>query len=216
MKRDDMTHRQSEIYQYIVRFIKERGISPSIRDIQRDMKISSTSVVAYNLDVLEKLGKIIRNDKISRGISVPGLLPTALYDSGKPVPLLGVITAGSPLPDPEEINRESADKILVPADIVPPERLDRVFALKVRGHSMIDALIDDGDIVLIRAQETADNGQIVAAWLVDENATTLKRFYLEQGRVRLQPANPTMEPIYTSPDNVQIKGRLIGVIRSLL
>ncbi len=216
MKRDDMTHRQSEIYQYIVRFIKERGISPSIRDIQRDMKISSTSVVAYNLDVLEKLGKIIRNDKISRGISVPGLLPTALYDSGKPVPLLGVITAGSPLPDPEEINRESADKILVPADIVPPERLDRVFALKVRGYSMIDALIDDGDIVLIRAQETADNGQIVAAWLVDENATTLKRFYLEQGRVRLQPANPTMEPIYTSPDNVQIKGRLIGVIRSLL
>jgi repressor LexA len=130
--------------------------------------------------------------------------------------LLGTITAGSPLPDPEEIDINRAEQVVVPADVVPPERLNNVYALKVRGQSMIDALIDDGDIVLLRQQETAENGQMVAAWLIDENAVTLKKFYLEDGRVRLQPANSTMQPIYTSPDNVRIRGRVIGVLRSLM
>lgn len=215
MRRHEMSDRQAEIYQYIVRFIKERGISPSIRDIQRDLHISSTSVVSYNLDVLEKLGKIVRNDKISRGISLPGMVPALLRNDVGRVPLLGTITAGSPLPDPEEIDINRAEQVVVPADVVPPERLNNVYALKVRGQSMIDALIDDGDIVLLRQQETAENGQMVAAWLIDENAVTLKKFYLEDGRVRLQPANSTMQPIYTSPDNVRIRGRVIGVLRSL-
>jgi repressor LexA len=216
MRKHEMSDRQAEIYQYIVRFIRERGISPSIRDIQRDLHISSTSVVSYNLDVLEKLGKIVRNDKISRGISLPGLTPTMLRNEIGRVPLLGTITAGSPLPDPEEIDISRAEQIVVPADVVPPERLTNVYALKVRGQSMIDALIDDGDIVLLRQQETAENGQMVAAWLIDENAVTLKKFYREEGRIRLQPANSTMQPIYTHPDNVRIRGRVIGVLRSLI
>ncbi|MEF3273753.1 MAG: transcriptional repressor LexA [Chloroflexus sp.] len=216
MPRREMSDKQKKIFEYIVNYIKERGISPSIRDIQHHLNISSTSVVSYNLDVLEKLGKIIRNDKISRGISVPGLsLELMNQDAGR-VPLLGVITAGSPLPDPEDIDLSQAEQITVPADIIPPNRLNGVYALRVRGQSMIDALIDDGDFVLLRFQETADNGQMVAVRLIDENAVTLKKFYREDGRIRLQPANATMQPIYTSPENVRIQGRVIGVLRSLL
>jgi repressor LexA len=92
-------------------------------------------------------------------------------------------------------------------------RLDRLYALRVKGTSMIDALINDGDLVIMEAQETAENGQTVAAWLKSEQEATLKRFYMEEGRVRLQPANSTMSPIFTDPDNVEIKGRVIGVIR---
>ena len=115
------------------------------------------------------------------------------------MPLLGVITAGSPLPGPEEIAAESAETIEVPAELAPPEKLKDVYALRVRGQSMIGALIDDGDIVLLRYQETAENGQMVAARIEDENSVTLKRFYKEGNRVKLQPANSTMEPIYVTP-----------------
>jgi repressor LexA len=103
----------------------------------------------------------------------------------------------------------------VPPDIAPADKLQDVYALRVRGQSMIDALIDDGDIVLMRYQETAENGQTVAAMLIDENSVTLKKFYHEGKRIRLQPANTTMEPIYTNPDNIRIQGRVVGVLRSL-
>jgi repressor LexA len=98
--------------------------------------------------------------------------------------------------------------------VVPTNRITDVYALKVRGTSMIDALIDDGDIVLLRQQPTAENGQTVAVRLLDENAVTLKQFYNEGERIRLQPANQTMEPIFTNPDNVIIHGRVVGVLRS--
>lgn len=208
---DGLSQRQERILSFIREFWRENGYSPSIRDIQHALKISSTSVVAYNLNILKEKGMIDRDGRVSRGITLPGIA-----SSGVQVPLLGVITAGSPLPDPEEVDVTAAEKITVPADIAPPEKLRDVFALRVRGLSMIDALIDDGDIVLLRRQDTAENGQMVAALLVDENAVTLKKFYHEGDRVRLQPANATMQPIYTRPDNVRIQGRVVGVIRSLL
>jgi repressor LexA len=89
-----------------------------------------------------------------------------------------------------------------------------LFALRVKGQSMIDAFIDDGDVVVLKQQETCENGETVAVWLKDERETTLKKFYLEGERVRLQPANTTMEPIYTPAENVEIQGRLVGVVRS--
>ena len=207
--------RQEQIYNYIVHFIEDRGYSPAIRDIQHELNISSTSVVAYNLKVLEERGMITRDDKISRGIS----LPTAGTGAARQlvaVPMLGVITAGQGLPDPEDVDVAVAERIGIPADILPIDRLKDVFALKVRGTSMIDALIGDGDIVLVKRQETAENGQTVAALLVDENAVTLKRFFQEGKRVRLQPANPLMEPIYSTPDNVRIQGLVVGVVRNLI
>lgn len=214
---NELSPRQEKILNYIQEFMQKNGYPPAIRDIQNDLNISSTSVVAYNLKALQDKGKISRDGKVSRGITLPNMLPMSgqVGASTHRVPLLGVITAGSPLPDPEQVDVASAEKIEVPADIAPPEKLRDVYALRVRGQSMIDALIDDGDIVLMRRQETAENGQMVAAMIVDENAVTLKKFYLEDNRVRLQPANSTMEPIYTSPDNVRIQGRVVGVLRSL-
>jgi SOS-response transcriptional repressor, LexA len=214
---DGLSQRQEKILGYIQEFLQKNGYPPAIRDIQNDLKISSTSVVAYNLKALQEKGKITRDNKVSRGITLPNMVPTPVpaMESSFTVPLLGVITAGSPLPDPEEVDVKTAERIEVPADLASADKLKDVFALRVRGQSMIDALIDDGDIVLLRRQETADNGQMVAAMIVDENAVTLKKFYHEGNRIRLQPANSTMQPIYTTPDNVRIQGRVVGVLRSM-
>jgi repressor LexA len=213
---DGLSQRQERILKYIEQFLVQNGYPPSIRDIQTDLDISSTSVVAYNLRILENKGKINRQDKVSRGITVPtSTVALSKRSTFTRVPLLGVITAGAPLPDPEDISSDSAEKIEVPSQVLPEEKLQDVYALQVRGHSMIDALIDDGDIVLLRYQSTADNGQMVAARLIGENAVTLKKFYNEGSRIRLQPANVTMDPIYASIDNVRIEGRVVGVLRNL-
>jgi len=213
---DSLSVRQKDILNYIEDFMARRGFPPAIRQIQETLGISSTSVVAYNLKALEGKGMLKREGKVSRGITIPQAAPARLSrQHGTQVPLLGVITAGQPLPNPEEISAEAAETIDVPADVAPAERLQDVYALKVRGHSMIDALIDDGDIVLIRYQETAENGQMIAARIEDDNAVTLKKFYKEGGRVRLQPANVTMDPIYVDAANVSIQGRVVGVLRQM-
>jgi repressor LexA len=213
---DALSNRQRDILNYIEDFVQDHGYPPAIRQIQDKLSISSTSVVAYNLKALEQKGLLKRQGKVSRGITIPQTTPVRL--SGREtahVPLLGVITAGQPLPDPEDTTGESAELIEVPSDVAPSEKLKDVYALRVRGTSMIDALIDDGDIVLLRYQETAENGQMVAARLKEDNSVTLKKFYREGGRVRLQPANSTMDPIYADAANVQIQGRVVGVLRSM-
>lgn len=214
---DSLSSRQEKILGYIHEFIYKNGYPPAIRDIQSYLKISSTSVVAYNLKALQEKGKITRDNKVSRGITVPQLVPapSPLAMPGFFVPMLGVITAGSPLPDPEQVDVESAERVEVPAELGSLEKLKDVYALRVRGYSMIDALINDNDVVLLRRQQTAENGQMVAARLEDENSVTLKLFYNEGSRIRLQPANVTMEPIYVSPTNVRIEGRVVGVLRSM-
>ena len=211
-----LSNRQREILSYIEGFVQDHGYPPAIRHIQDKLNISSTSVVAYNLKALEQKGLLRRQGKVSRGITIPQMSPVRL--SGREtthVPLLGVITAGQPLPDPEDTSSDSAELIEVPADVAPAEKLKDVYALRVRGTSMIDALIDDGDIVLLRYQETAENGQMVAARIKEDNSFTLKKFYREGGRVRLQPANSTMDPIFVDSANVQIQGRVVGVLRSM-
>ena len=215
---DVLSNRQKDILDYIEDFVQDHGYPPAIRQIQEQLDISSTSVVAYNLKALESKGMIKREGKVSRGITMSDATPmnNAGRRRGALVPLLGVITAGSPLPGPEEVAAESAETIEIPAELAAPEKLKDVYALRVRGQSMIDALIDDGDIVLLRYQETAENGQMVAARIEDENAVTLKRFYKEGNRVKLQPANSTMEPIYVDAANVSIQGRVVGVLRQML
>lgn len=213
---DGLSPRQRDIFTYIEDFVDRHGYPPAIRQIQEKLQISSTSVVAYNLKALETKGLLKREGKVSRGITIPQTTPVRIsYRDSLQVPLLGVITAGQPLPDPEDTSSGSTEMIDVPADIAPTEQLAAVYALRVRGHSMIDALIDDGDIVLLRYQETAENGQMVAARIEDENSVTLKRFYKEGTRVRLQPANVTMEPIYVDATNVRIQGRVVGVLRQM-
>ncbi len=222
-----LSARQNKILGMIRDFVTEYGYPPSIRQIGEAADISSTSVVSYNLGVLQRKGLLARDPEVSRGLRLveedEDAIPVAEQDGYLPrgvpapflVPLLGVIAAGEPIPAP--------DSDFIPTDYeqiaLPPEmvRHEDIYALRVRGTSMIDALISDGDIVVMQYQQSAENGDMVAAWLKDEKATTLKRIYWEQDHkmVRLQPANPLMDPIYVHPGNLEIQGKVIGVLRIL-
>ncbi|MDP9469421.1 MAG: transcriptional repressor LexA [Chloroflexota bacterium] len=209
----DLSRRQRAILDFIEGFLRENDYPPTIRDIQRELGISSTSVVDYNLKVLEDRALIRRNRNISRGIELVG------RSSGRhnivAIPVIGQIAAGLPIPVPGDLEgSDAAETIELSSELLPETR--DLFALRVKGHSMVDALINDGDIVLLRHQETCENGETVAVWIKDAKETTLKRFYHEGERVRLQPANVTMEPIYTSADNVEIQGKLVSVVRAVV
>lgn len=208
-----LSQRQRAILDYIERFLDENGYPPTIREIQHDLNISSTSVVDYNLNVLEQRNLIRRNRNISRGIELVGR--RSAEKRVVRIPLVGQIAAGQPLPVLEEVDPATVnDHIELSVDLLGKQQ-DGLFALRVKGFSMIDALIGDGDIVVLRRQQTAENGETVAVWLRREQETTLKRFYHEGDRIRLQPANAMMDPIYTTPDNVEIQGKLVTVLRSV-
>jgi len=170
--------------------------------------LSSTAVVQHHLKVLESEHQIERDSKVFRSIQLPDRKNTIR------VPLLGTIAAGSPIPvmTSDTWHTEAVDTLELSGEIT---RGKDVFALKVSGQSMIDALIDDGDIVLLEPVKKVENGDMVAAWLIKEEEVTLKRFYKEDSRVRLQPANSQMKPIYTDLTNVDIQGRVVAVIRTL-
>ena len=193
---------------FIHGFIDERGYSPTVRDILKGCSISSTAVVQYHLDVLEKEGRIHRDPEIFRSIRLSEKKASVM------IPVLGTIAAGTPIPVPNSDNwtDQAVDMLELPQDMVGKKP---VFALKVKGQSMIDALIDDGDIVLMEAADSAENGEMVAVWLKDREEVTLKRFFARKDKVILQPANQTMKPIEQRADNVEIQGKVIGVIRKL-
>jgi repressor LexA len=207
----DLSRRQQAILDFIERFLDENDYPPTIRDIQSELGISSTSVVDYNLKVLEQRNLIRRNSKISRGIELVG------RQSGRrnvvAIPVIGQIAAGQPIPVPGDLEESDAAELVELGGELVPDNGRNLFALRVKGLSMIDALINDGDVVVLRKQETCENGETVAVWLKDQRETTLKKFYLEGDKVRLQPANATMEPIYTPASNVEIQGRLVTVLR---
>jgi len=201
---------RAEILEFIRSFIEKNGYSPTIGEIQRKLGISSKSVVNHHLNALEKEGSLKRDSQITRGISVSGL-----GSRTRSVPLLGTIAAGQPIPVPTEETWHTIalDTVEVPADFLPSG--SRAYALRVKGASMIDALVDDGDVVVLDATSSADDGEMVAAWIADQKETTLKKLYREKGRIRLQPANRTMAPIYVAPDNIQVQGKVIAVLRRI-
>ncbi|UCH87042.1 MAG: repressor LexA [Dehalococcoidia bacterium] len=209
----DLSPKQQSILRFIRQFIDEHDYPPSIRQIQDGCSISSTSVVDYNLKKLEGDGYIRRDREVSRAIELlerGGRRPRALA-----VPIIGQIAAGQPIPVPTAdtwSNIDHSESIEVTRDMVGNRR--NVYGLRVKGTSMIDALVNDGDIVLMEAATTADNGDMVAAWLKREQEATLKRFYHERDRIRLQPANQTMAPIYTDPANVEVQGKVLLTIHS--
>ena len=209
-----LSERQNKILSFLKTFAIDNGYPPTIREIGEAVGISSTSVVNYNLDALQRTGHIYRDRTISRGIR----LADGIGELSPPVdlikvPLLGRIAAGEPLQVFQDAYDSEVDTIELPRDLVAGD--EGIYALKVKGTSMIDALINDGDIVIMRHTETANNGEMIAAWLRDREETTLKRFYHEGTRIRLQPENQTMSPIYVDPDQVDIKGRVVAVIRRL-
>jgi len=213
-KKEKLSARQQNIVDLIQNFWLDRGYPPSIRDIVAGCGLSSTSVADYNLKILEKKGYIRRHREVSRGIELPVNSATAgnrLY-----IPVIGTIAAGEPIPVPDGDGWDStatADTIEVTRDLVCGR--EGVYALKVKGWSMQDALINDGDIVLMQNANVVENGEMAAVWFKSEREATLKKFYAEDGRIRLQPANSHMQPIYASPENVEVQGRVIAVIRRL-
>ncbi|MFC1914115.1 transcriptional repressor LexA [Chloroflexota bacterium] len=211
----ELSTKQQDMLDFIHRFLADNGYPPSIRDIQSGCGLSSTSVVDYNLDILEKKGHLRRHPEVSRGIE----LVDFSHDSRSwlQVPILGQIAAGQPIPAPTPDTWDiaaDAETLMVIRELTKGR--EEIYALKVQGMSMVDALINDGDMVLMQYTNVVDNGEMAAVWLKAEKEVTLKKVYVEPDRVRLQPANSEMQPIYTKPENVEVQGRVIGVIRQLV
>ena len=206
-----LSDRQRRILDFVERYAREHGYPPSIREIGQAVGISSTSVVDYNLRALEREGMIRRDREVSRGLGLVTKAPASRPKVVR-VPIKGRIAAGEPI----EALEGHEDYLEFTAGTVP----DGCYALQVKGKSMIEDLIDDGDLVVVRPQATADNGDIVVALLMNQSAAsegvaTLKRLYRERGRVRLQPANAAMQPIFVDPDQLQVQGKVVSVIRHL-
>lgn len=209
-----LSPRQQRILSFIRQFLADKSYPPTIRDIVSGCGISSTSVADYNLEILEKEGYIRRHREVSRGIEL--LDGTSGRAFMVVVPVIGQIAAGEPIPVPASDSwniAASSETMEVPRDLVRGR--EDVYALKVKGLSMVDALINDGDIVLMQQASTVENGEMAAVWLKGERTATLKKVYVGADRVRLQPANSQMQPIYVEPDNVEIQGKVIAVIRQL-
>ncbi len=210
-----LTEPQKKVLEILRDYQENMGFPPSIRDIQEKGKFSSTSVVNYYLERLETLGFIERSRQVSRGIRLLNGAPNELMR----IPIVGRIFASEPVPIPStDFSYMDAEHMVdVARNMLPArEKANELFALEVRGDSMIDAMIFDGDIVIMKPAKQARNGEMVAVWLSDKEETSLKYFFLEGGRVRLQPANPNMGPIYIDdPKTVKIQGKVVMVIRQV-
>jgi repressor LexA len=199
-----LSDRQQRMLRFIADYLDEHGRPPTVREIGQAADISSTSVVDYNLRVLEREGHLRRDRELSRGIEL------ATRRTAPTVRVIGRIAAGEPIEaieDPDEV-------VEVPARYAQ----QGCYALRVKGKSMIEDLIDDGDIVIVQPQSTADDGDTVVALITSgaspSGEATLKRLYREGNRVRLQPRNAEMEPIYADPRDLRIQGKVVSVLKN--
>ena len=198
-----LTKRQKEILDFLQVYLEEYGYAPSFEEIARRFGYSSLATVHEHLENLREKGYIRKSYNASRSIEV---MPSGLHVSAVELPLMGTVAAGMPI---EAITDQ--ETMTVPEDFLV--RNGRHYVLRVKGDSMIDEQIRDGDYIIVNSRQTALNGEMVVA-LVDGDSATVKKFYRENdGRVRLQPANPTMGPMYFRPNDVTVQGIVIGVIR---
>jgi repressor LexA len=200
----EITERQKEIYEFIRSTIASRGIPPSIREIGGRFGLRSTNGVNKHLAALERSGYITRERWTSRGITLPSGTTTLVT-----VPLLGRVAAGKPLLSPE--NREG--ECTIDQSLFGFRSAQHVFALQVTGDSMIEAHILDGDTVLVREQHMVGSGDIVVAMV--EGEVTVKRFFVERDRVRLQPENRTMAPLFIDRGDLRVLGKVVGIMRRI-
>ena len=199
------------ILNFIGKFLDGRGYAPTVRDIARGCNISTPSVVQHHLNTLERQGYIRRDPEIFRSIQ----LVERKREVISRVPLLGTIAAGKPIPVPTPDTWTTVpEETLQLTEEVTQGKKD-LYALRVKGTSMIDAFVDDGDIVLIQPTSKVEDGEMAVVWLKAEQEVTLKKVYHEARRIRLQPANKEMKPMYYQPDDVEIQGRVSGVLRKL-
>ena len=242
-RKKGLSERQKKILEVLEEFQENNGYPPSIREICTHANISSTSVVNYYLDQLKDMGYIERDSRVSRGIrlvkplsQVMGVASQAVAKTGAitrqsmddlsravgellRIPIKGRIRAGMPVPVPaSDFDYYDAESWVELASSQLPPRSNiqgNLFALEVEGDSMIDAMVNDGDVVIMEPATEAHNGEMVAVWLKSKEETTLKYFYRENGTVRLQPANPTMDPIRVDAKDVAVQGKVVMVIRQV-
>jgi len=196
-----LTKRQREILDYLSEFITQYGYAPSLEEVGRRFSLSSLATVHKHLTNLQQKGFIRRTWNRSRSVE---LVPTRTGGRAVELPLLGYVAAGAPI---EAIT--TTETISVPEDLVGKRD---TYVLRVRGDSMIDEQIRDGDYVVVEDRKTAENGEMVIA-LLRGSDVTLKKFYRDNGRVRLQPANPAMQPLLVDSDQIQVQGVVVGVMR---
>lgn len=232
-RKKGLRDRHKRILEVLEKFTDKYGYPPSIREICAEADISSTSVANYYLEQLEEMGYIDRDRRVSRGLRLLKPLSEIMGTAKETaeavkqateeflrIPIAGRIVASEPLLLPgSDFNYYDAESAVDVARSLLPTREANptdLFALEVKGDSMIDAMVNDGDIVIMKQAQEAHNGEMVAIWLGDKEETTLKFFYRENGTVRLQPANPTMEPIYIKdPSSLKIQGKVVMVIRQI-
>ncbi len=229
---EGLSERHRKIMEFLTRFQEQAGYCPSIRQIGDSIQVKSTSLIDYYLNQLQQMGFIERDEHVSRSIRIlrpmypsAGQRITEVVRTGMSrledmihIPVLGRIIAGKPIPVPSSdlayFDAESG--VDIARSLLPREKVNELFALEVQGDSMIDALVNEGDIVVMKSANDAKNGEMVAVWLDDKDETTLKYFYRENNRVRLQPANPDMKPIYIdNPSHLRIMGTVVLVIRQV-
>lgn len=213
----NLSDRQVRMLAFIRSYLEEHAYPPTIREIGKAVGIPSTSVVKYNLERLQEKGYIERSGEVSRGLRLkdgPALVGHANSDSVVEVPKLGVISAGQPIAAfGQQEDPYAGETLTLTADLVPDA--SQVYTLQVKGDSMIDALVNDGDWVVIKHQNTAKPHDMIVAWIRDREETTLKYYHPEGEQVRLQPANPKYDPIYVRSDQLEIQGKVIAVVRQL-
>jgi repressor LexA len=206
-----LSRRQQEIYDFVVAYARKHGYPPTVREIGAEVGLASPSTVHVHLAKLEQAGYVRRDPSKPRALELVGHdhAPQTAAGEARVLPLLGEIAAGAPL-----LAEQNVEEYLA-----VPETLSRggeEFLLRVKGESMTEAGIMPGDIVIVRRQQTADNGDVVAVLAGDDAAAseaTVKTFYRENGRIRLQPENSALEPLY--PDYVQVLGKVVGLFRRL-
>ena len=234
-KSDGLSKRHELILKFLAKFQEENGYSPSIREIGESIDVTSTSLVDYYLKQLEEKGYISREQHISRSIcllkditqkkTIADHVSDGIKEVGNmveellTVPVMGRIVASEPIPMPtSDVGYfDSESSIEIARSLIPSkEKVEDLFALEVQGDSMIDAMVNDGDIVIMKRTQEANNGEMVAVWLDDKDQTTLKYFYKENKGIRLQPANPNMGPIMVeNPASLRIMGKVVMVIRQM-
>lgn len=232
-KSEGLGDRHRKIMEFLTNFQDQHGYSPSIREIGKCINVESTSLVDYYLEQLTQEGYIERDKRISRSIrvlrpmhaseSATARLPQAIREVARrasellTIPIWGRIGASLPVPMPaaEGSYFDPESTVEIARSLLPAkEKVNELFALEVSGHSMIDAMVNDGDIVIMKRTQNANNGEMVAVWLEDTDETTLKYFFNESGHVRLQPANPTMNPIIIeNPERVRVQGKVVMIVR---
>jgi repressor LexA len=220
-ERNKLSERQRNILRFIETYGDQKGFPPTIREIGNATGINSTSVVNYNLNKLVTAGYLERTGRSSRGIRLikpmnpRRSLSVAAAMNTPRVPLVGQIVASEPVPIPDDAGHHISEEDLLEVSPNMLRGVDpaEVYALRVKGDSMVDAMVRNGDIVLLRKQATAKEGDMVAVWLDERGETTLKYFHPEGARVRLQPAHPTMQAIYVDAAHCHIQGRVLSVMR---